>query len=162
MKRSAVFGDNERYRYSLKRDWDKTRGRCLFILLNPSTADETTDDPTVRRCVRFAKNWGYGRIEIVNLFALRATSPRDLYLANDPVGEHNFAFIDAACLTAQRVLIGWGNHGYLRGQGKLLVEKLLDLRFELYTFGKTKAGQPCHPLYLRSDCPVQLWEAEGK
>src|SRR5690348_16099160 len=111
MKRDAVISDCGRYRYSLSRwGWDERSGRCVFIMLNPSTADASVDDPTIRRCINFAQGWGYGMLEVVNLFAWRATFPKELALAPDPVGPHNGEYLTRAITIGDITVCAWGRH----------------------------------------------------
>ena len=93
MKKDAVFSDCRNYRYALWRIWDDAKPYAMFIGLNPSTADETEDDPTIRRCMNFAKDWGYGGLCMTNLFAYRATIPANMMSAADPVGAENNAWL---------------------------------------------------------------------
>ena len=88
-KNAAAFSPDRRYRYTLRRQWDDALPYCLFVMLNPSTADATQDDPTIRRCIGFTKAWGFGGLLVGNLFALRSTDPAALYHADDPVGPEN-------------------------------------------------------------------------
>ncbi len=134
------------YRYTLSRAWDETAPAMTFVLLNPSTADATHDDPTLRRCIGFARRWGYGSLTVVNLFALRATNPRALRAADAPVGAENDAHIIAACEGAARIVCGWGNHGILHARDIAVCGLLLD--FPLWCLGTTKQSQPKHPLYV--------------
>lgn len=125
---------------------------CLFIMLNPSTADADLDDPTIRRCVGFAKRENYDRAEVVNLFAYRATDPRALLALNhddDPVGERNHDVIERAAERAGLIVCGWGAHGGHLGQDETVRGWLID--YKLYSLGCTKAGHPKHPLYLKAD-----------
>lgn len=118
-------------------------------MLNPSTADARRDDPTVRRCIGFARDWGYGGIEVVNIFALRATDPRELRSARDPIGPRNDAFILRAA-AGSPVVVAWGIHGALGDRGVLAL-KLFGARSRLLALGRTRSGAPRHPLYLRRD-----------
>src|SRR5579883_1277250 len=140
------------YRYNLWRVWDATLPKVTFILLNPSTADATLDDPTVRRCVGFARAWGFGSLELVNLFAYRATHPRQLKTAPDPVGPANDDAILRAVNSAQLVIVGWGTHGRLYSRDRAILRLLPD---SIHCLGVTETGLPCHPLYLkRETAPV--------
>ncbi|TMC73897.1 MAG: DUF1643 domain-containing protein [Chloroflexi bacterium] len=142
MTGGATFSADRRYRYRLWRRWDRTRPIVAFVMLNPSTADARHDDPTIRRCLGFARRWGYGGIEVVNLFAYRATDPRALRTVRDPVGRANRGHIQSALRRATLVIVAWG----ARADGSLLAE-LAEAR----CLGLTRAGQPRHPLYLRGD-----------
>jgi len=149
MTGGAAFSRDGRYRYRLWRRWDRSRPAIAFCMLNPSTADARRDDPTIRRCIGFARDWGYGGIEVVNIFALRATDPRDLRSACDPVGPRNDAFMLRAA-DRSLVVIAWGVHGALRDrQAKALA--LFGPRTRLLALGRTRSGAPRHPLYLRRD-----------
>jgi hypothetical protein len=116
----------------------------MFVGLNPSTADETTDDPTVRRCIAFARDWGYGALCMTNLFAFRATRPEDLKSAAGPVGLENDHFLLRHAARAGIVVAAWGNHGAHLGRGAQ-VRALLP---HLHCLRRTGTGHPAHPLYL--------------
>ena len=107
---SATFSECRRYRYSLSRVWEWSDFQAVFVGLNPSTADESNDDPTIRRCIGFAKDWGFGGILMLNLFAFRATKPEDMKLADDPVGPDNDKTL-RHWLDQYQGLACWGNHG---------------------------------------------------
>ena len=144
----AVISDDGIYRYRLQRIWDGGLGPwVLFIMLNPSTADAFDDDPTIRRCIGFAKSWGFGGMLVCNLFALRSTSPKSLYESADPLGSLNNAYIGDATRYTRRTICAWGAHGSFCGAG----EKMLSSLEAPYCFGVTKNKQPKHPLYLRRD-----------
>ena len=149
MTGGAAFSRDGRYRYRLWRRWDRSRPAIAFCMLNPSTADARRDDTTIRRCIGFARDWGYGGIEVVNIFALRATDPRALRTARDPVGPRNDAFMLRAA-TRSPVVIAWGVHGALRGREATAL-RLLGPRTRLLALGRTRSGAPRHPLYLRHD-----------
>ena len=107
---TAVFSEDRCYRYLLRRRVGESSRRVLFIMLNPSKADEKRNDATIRRCVGFARSWGFGILEVVNLFALMSTNPEALLKAKDPVGPDNDAAIRAALEVADTVVLAWGNH----------------------------------------------------
>ena len=119
-------------------------------MLNPSTADARRDDPTIRRCMGFARTWGYGGVEVVNLFALRATDPSRLRIARDPVGPENDAHIRAVARRSSALVVAWGIHGALRERDAEVLA-LLSRRAPTHSLGWTKDGHPRHPLYLRRD-----------
>jgi hypothetical protein len=152
MQRSATLSPCRAYRYALWRQWG--RGPyAMFIGLNPSTADETNDDPTIRRCVTFAKAWGYEALCMANLFAFRATQPADMKKAPSPVGWENDLWLQRLAADAGVVVAAWGAHGTFQGRDqsvRLLVPNLHYLRL-------TKDGHPGHPLYLPADLKPQLW-----
>jgi hypothetical protein len=145
----AVFSKCKQYRYDLWRLWDNEKGSVAFIMLNPSTADETKNDPTVERCQRFAKLWGFGGMYVCNIFAFRTTYPKELLKMGKPIGPRNNAMILKRAKEAQKVVCAWGNHGIHleRGDNLLLLLKKEGITPE--TFGLTQMGQPKHPLYLR-------------
>jgi len=133
------------YRYNLWRIWDEQLPRALFVLLNPSTADATREDPTLRRCLGFARQEGFGSLELVNLFAFRATRPCLLQAVLDPIGAENNQAITTAAQRASIIVLGWGTHGtYLARDAAVL--QLLAF-YPLYCMGLTKEGYPKHPLY---------------
>ena len=139
------------YRYTLWRVWDPGEAVCQIIGLNPSTADDVAPDPTVTRCVNFARSWGYGSLCMTNLFAFRATDPRDMKAQDDPDGPMNDYWLrwiarDAAAL----VVCAWGTHGVYRRRAVEVCGLLHDVR--LHCLKITKDGHPWHPLYLRGDC----------
>jgi hypothetical protein len=127
-----------------------------FVLLNPSTATATEDDPTIRRCIGFAERWGYPSLVVTNLFALRSTDPRALRTSRAPVGPDNDHWLMKSAMGADRIVAAWGNHGrYLKRGAKVL---WLGLPRPVYCFGLTKVGEPKHPLYLRKDADLEIME----
>jgi hypothetical protein len=150
MSDGALFSHDRQYRYRLWRRWDALRPCVAFCMLNPSMADEHSNDPTIRRCIGFARDWGYGGVEIVNLFALRATDPRELRDARDPIGRRNDAYVIEAAQRSAAVVLAWGVHGTFRARGAEALA-LLSPRARLLALGWTRAGEPRHPLYLRRD-----------
>lgn len=154
-KKSAVFSPCRRWRYSLERIWQPELGLVQFIGLNPSTADETEDDPTIRRCIGFSRDWGYGGIVMSNIFAFRATDPKLMKAATDPIGPENDKWILAQYDKCEITVAAWGLHGEFRGRGEIVAEML---RYDLRHLGKTKHGQPRHPLYLRRSEPLRHWD----
>lgn len=152
----TVFSECRQYRYTLWREWHQApAGYVLFICLNPSTADETHDDPTVRRCVDFARRWGYGRLCVANLFAYRATHPQRLREVQFPVGRDNDGWLKHLSAKADTVVAAWGVHGTLAGRDREVV-KLVGK--QLFCLGVTKGGQPRHPLYLRRTVMPRIWQ----
>jgi hypothetical protein len=156
----ATFSHDRIYRYSLWRTWDLQKGRVLWIMLNPSTADEVELDPTVRRCIGFAKAWGYGGIEVCNIFALRSTDPKVLYSHPDPVGPDNDDAITNSA-DAARVVAAWGVHGALRGRGAELA-KMFDGVVNLECLGVTKDRHPKHPLYVSGATELRPYKGGGR
>lgn len=150
----AVFDETGNYRYRLWRRWDPSQPALCFIMLNPSTADCTENDPTIARCINMAMSWGYGGIEVVNLYAYRSTKPRDLWQCADPVGIHNDVHIRRAAAHCAACVIAWGNLPPGRIDRSKNVLKLLAGK-KLYCLGLTKLNQPRHPLYLSSTVDLE-------
>jgi hypothetical protein len=150
----AVFSPCRTWRYELWRRWDDSRQACVFIGLNPSTADETANDPTIRRCIDFAKRWDCGALVMLNLYAFRATDPRDMLKATDPVGPENDAALRRCTERAGTIVAAWGtNADPVRAElACLLINRpIMCLRL-------TKEGCPQHPLYIPADTkPIAYW-----
>jgi len=142
---TATFSPCRTYRYSLWRRWGgPEQGYAVFVGLNPSTADEVEDDPTVRRCIQFAKDWGYGALCMTNIFAFRATDPAVMKAHPEPIGQDTDATLYELGKSAGVVVAAWGNHGSHLGRDRQVVALLPNL----HCLKVTKAGQPSHPLYL--------------
>lgn len=153
----AVYSDCGAYRYLLERSWDPAGGRIAYVMLNPSTASELANDPTVERCERRARAMGYGAFRVVNLFAFRATRPADLRRAAAPEGPGNLAAIAGACDWADLILAAWGVHGARRGAGPALAARLRDEGRALHHLGLTRDGHPRHPLYVAYARAPEPW-----
>lgn len=145
--KSADFSPCRNYRYALWRRWDRGGPLVMFIGLNPSTADETEDDPTIRRCIGFAKLWGAGGLCMTNLFAFRATNPRDMIDHLDPIGPENNFWLQEVAARSGMIIAAWGAHGKHKGRDR----DVLNIIPTLYCLGTTKDGQPRHPLYIKAD-----------
>lgn len=145
---TAVYSDCERYRYSLTRIWEPEGKRVLFVMLNPSTATEVQNDPTVERCERRARHLGFGGFRVTNIFAWRATDPRDMRAADDPVGPENDLAISEGADWADQIIAAWGTHGTHRGRGPEVARLLQGLERPLFHLGLSKDAHPKHPLYL--------------
>ena len=143
------------YRYLLTRTWDETLPVCLFIMLNPSTADADVDDPTIRRCMGFARSWRYGGVRVVNLYALRTTDPKGLWEVDDPVGWRNETMIEKEAAHAGLVVCAWGTKGLARAQ--VVVNLLHRIGVAPTVLRLTKGGHPAHPLYLPKSLKPQPW-----
>ncbi len=161
MEKHAIFSPCRSYRYRLWRVWDKNIVPCAFIGLNPSTADENLDDPTIRRCIGFAKSWGFGGICMLNIFAFRATDPKVMKAQSDPVGPENKSnLIEAARVISMnegQVIAAWGTHGRHNSQGSKVRMWLKEAGVPLHYLKLTSDGSPNHPLYLKSDLKPQPW-----
>ncbi len=147
MKNTARLSRCRTYRYALWRTWDDTRGRVLFVGLNPSTADETSDDPTLRRCMNFARDWGYGGVCMANLFAYRATDPGELRRVKDPIGPRNNRWLRQLADEASLVVAAWGNDGVYLDRSSKVRGLLPGMR----CLNLNRSGEPAHPLYQRAD-----------
>lgn len=149
IKKSAGLSLDKKYRWWLKREWDDSKKACVFIGLNPSTADAENDDPTLRRCISFAKKWKCGSVIMVNLFAYRATIPAEMMKANDPIGGKCTFWIRHHCSHANTglVILAWGTNGVHRNRDKILISQL-PYTLQAYCLGLTKGGFPRHPLYV--------------
>ena len=145
MKKSAALSECMRYRYRLLREWDGRKETAMFVMLNPSRADANVDDNTIRRCIRFAQEWGYGALLVGNLFALRSPHPRDLLSAADPVGPDNDQALREMAESVALIVAAWGADGALLGRDQAVLEMF---RGRWHALGETKAGLPRHPLYL--------------
>ncbi len=144
----AVYSPCESYRYLLTREWAPQQGRVLFIMLNPSTATEVQNDPTVERCERRARALGFGAFRVCNIFAFRATDPRVMRAAADPVGPANDAAILDSLPWADRVICAWGTHGAYQARGAQVEAMLRKSGTALHHLGLSKDGHPKHPLYI--------------
>ncbi len=160
MERWARISECGAYRYTLGRQWDTGGRRVLWVMLNPSTADADVDDATIRKCVGFTKLWGGTELEVVNLFALRSTQPAALYGHPHAVGPgNNRALMDAFDdHRVTRIVAAWGNHGALEQRGKFVAHDLmLCYGRSPLCFGRTKSGQPKHPLYIPYTKELELF-----
>lgn len=155
---AAVISDCGSYRYTLTRWWGEGPN-CAFIMLNPSTADAERDDPTIRRCISFARREGCGGLIVLNLFGLRATDPKELALHPFPVGPDWRHWIDAMLPNIDGPLIaGWGAQKGIAAQVETMRQALNAAGLKAMCLGKTADGSPRHPLYVKGDQPlVQLW-----
>lgn len=156
MDAAATFSPDGRYRYQLLRRW-APGPRVCFVMLNPSTADAESDDPTIRRCMGFARAWGYGGVVVVNLFALRATHPSDLLKVSlaERIGPGNDKWILRAHATSDRTVAAWGDH---RAIGERDRDVIRLLGAELNYIAMSNRGRPRHPLYLKGSSPVASWD----
>ena len=153
----AEFSECRTWRYALWRRWDRQLSQVMFIGLNPSTADETADDPTIRRCIRFAKDWGYGGLLMMNAFAFRATDPRDMKAAKNPIGPGNDEALKFRQTQVGLIVAAWGAH--CSPQRERAVCEIIGR--PIHCLGKTKDGRPKHPLYLRADSKPELfWKCD--
>lgn len=150
--RSAEFSPCRTWRYSLYREWNQQRALITFVLLNPSTADAAKDDPTNRRGIGYASQWGYGSCCFVNLFAYRTPYPGEMRLAEDPIGPQNNDYIMKWVRQSAKIILAWGNHGSFMSRDEEVCRMVC--RYNTWSFGQTKQHQPKHILYLSKDAPL--------
>lgn len=154
MPRNTIFSPCRRYRYVLWREWgdllNPSTAFVQFIGLNPSTADETLDDPTIRRCVQYAKDWGYGALCMTNLFAFRATDPKVMIKEPDPEGPENIKHLADVAAQASVIVCAWGKDGKHQAQDAAVRQYLRCVTgVNLHCLGTNGDGTPKHPLYLK-------------
>ena len=156
----ARFSEDRRYRFSLRRTWDATRPSALFVMMNPSTADIDVDDPTVAKCGRFARFWGYGRLEVGNVCAYRATDKMALLGVDDPVGEGNISSIIEMAQQAGVTVVAHGQLPKgLQIHAETVCAALRATGVRLHVLRLSKNGTPVHPLYLPETLRPVPWNA---
>ena len=151
MNKTAVLSHDNIYRYQLSRIWHEEKPKILFIMLNPSTADEFVEDPTIRRVVTYAKDWGYGGVYVGNLYAFRSTDPKGLKSITDPVGPENITHIQTLISVVDKVIYAWGNEE----KEPDWLKKMVDTP---YCIEISKKGIPKHPLYLKKCLIPQIYK----
>lgn len=166
MKRETIFSPDRKYRYTLWREWSMEHvqgatvddgGYVMFIGLNPSTADETLDDPTIRRCKAFARAWHFPAMCMTNLFAWRSVDPEVLPFVGDPVGMQNNAELCRIAQKANLIVACWGTKAEFSNQADFVKKMMFDIGVKLHCLRKTKQGHPGHPLYLpKTLTPIEL------
>ena len=147
MKKDAILSNDRVYRYTLERTWDCHKERVSFVMLNPSTADEKENDPTITRCLGFAKRWGFGSLVVGNLFALRSRNPRELFQHSDPLGPDNDYHLQRLAEECKTVVAAWGSSARVFppfGDRQAFVKDLLQGRMQC--LATTKYGYPTHPM----------------
>ena len=150
--KSAIISECGNYRYSLHRTWNNQMPSVMFVMLNPSTADDKQDDPTIKRCINFAKSWNYGGIIVCNLFAYRATNPKELLSVHNPFGDQNIYYTKNNADKVPAIICAWGNEPILKKVLKNMspVSLLHFALDKLYYLELSKNGVPKHPLYLKN------------
>lgn len=157
LQSGAEISECGRYRYRLHRQLQPAFDRtCLFAMLNPSTADGLEDDNTIRRCIRFARDWGYDRLVVVNLFAWRATDPSELGRVDDPIGPENDDWLAREARAAQLIVCAWGKPGELHQRAATVIDTVLA-GHTLHALKLNADGSPRHPLYVRSSTQPTVW-----
>lgn len=168
MLRAANMSSDGEYRWQLSRQWGSGAGTYMvWMMLNPSTANHLNDDPTILRCIGFAKGWGFAGLIVVNLFAVRMTDPKALSAHPDPVGPENAYWLNKLCRNQDGkqeslVVAAWGAHPAARALFGLQVPHSTEVvaavkGLRLHCLGVTKDGHPRHPLYVRGDAELQPW-----
>ncbi len=155
--RDAVFSPCKRYRYLLRRVWDKKLPRALVVMLNPSIADDQVDDPTIRSLFRLLRSLGYGSFEVVNVFGLISTDPGELSKHTDPIGPRNHIVIEGAIGRCDVAIFAWGAHPMAQQYAGDIQNAIRSCRPAVYCFGKTKGGEPKHPLYLKTGTQLEVY-----
>lgn len=163
MRLGAEFAPDPRYRYRLWRHWNEEVPSLTFLMLNPSTATETVDDPTIRRCMGFAMNMGYGGVEILNIFAWRSTDPKQLLICKEPVGMENNARILTVAERSSMIVCAWGKlFRQLKWREGQIIELLKPFSSKLHCLKYNESdGSPAHPLYLHSTLRPLRWPRES-
>lgn len=156
MKAGARFSRCRTFRYALSREWNADLPSVMLIGLNPSTADARQNDPTIRRCIGFARDWGFGGVWVLNLFAFRATFPDDLKAAKDPIGPRNDVWLRRVAKNCPRVVACWGNDGAFMNRSQR-VKRMLARQLEVIRLNRS--GEPAHPLYLPKSLAIASWPA---
>jgi len=146
--KTAIISPCGHYRYLLTRHWDADLPVIAFVGLNPSTADARQDDNTIRRCIAFARAWGYGSLQMINLFAYRATDPEQMMRQDNPIGPDNMKYVHRIVETADMVVAAWGVHGHLTAQEMSFMSLANKANRVIHCMGYTKHGAPKHPCRL--------------
>ena len=155
------YSEDKKYRYLSCQRIGPSDNRLLFIMLNPASTIETLNNPSKHRqtrtlCINFARRWGFGLLEVVNLFALEARTPKILFMANDSVGPKNDEWICDAVERVDKVVMAWGRHGSYRNRSKNVLEKMLPIKVPYYLM-QTKGGEPKHPIGIPKDAQPIAW-----
>jgi len=153
----AIYSDCEQYRYALTRVWKFEASRLVFVMLNPSTATEVQNDPTVERCERRARTLGFGSLQVTNIFAWRDTDPKKMRTAKEPIGPDNDKTIMEACSWGDQIIAAWGTHGAHLNRGVQVKQILLSSDKPVFHLGISKGGHPKHPLYIAYSQKPEKW-----
>lgn len=152
----CIFSKSRKYRYSLSKTWNPNKKTIMFIGLNPSTATELKPDPTITRCLNFSKDWGFGSFHMLNLFAFRATLPKDMFNHPKPIGKLNNKYLIQFAKKSNLILAAWGNHGSYLNRSYEVKDILLNNGIkEIHFLSLTKSNEPGHPLYLPKNLKPQ-------
>ena len=158
MERAARISPCGKYRYTLLRRWGNHPECVTWVMLNPSTADDSEDDNTIRKCMKFTEKWGWDAMLVVNLFALRATDPRQLQGIRDPWGPENAGWVAESCRKGDLLVGAWGSPDRrMRTHAEVTIGLIRDAGFHLKCLGINQDGSPSHPLYLKYETELVLW-----
>lgn len=159
VRKGALLSPSRTYRYILSRSWcsSSTPNQLIVIGLNPSKADARVDDPTVKKLIFITRRFGYNALMLLNLFAYRATDPKELLKVEDPIGPMNNEILESYCSGIGDIVLAWGNGGTYMERGREVMNMLLPTNKLLKCFGKTGQGHPCHPLYLPKETKIVPW-----
>ncbi len=158
IEKTALVSSCQRYRHRLGRHWNRSLGTVLFVGLNPSTADARVDDPTIRRCVSFAKSWGHGGLVMCNLFDWRATDPKQLPPSNIAVSDKNDAVLRTCVAEAKIVIAAWGKVPWATKRIREVFQTVFSEEKRWHCLGLTKDGiYPRHPLYMKKNTGLRLF-----
>ncbi|MFC7364137.1 MULTISPECIES: DUF1643 domain-containing protein [Bhargavaea] len=150
----VMFDHTDTHRYRLSVTWETGKPECLFVMLNPSTADAGKPDATLNQCMNIARHQGNGSLEVVNLYSLRTKSPKVLFESDERHHSPNDSHLADAIRNARQVIVAWGQHGGNEGRDRVVLDIILEAGKIPYCLGKTIGGMPLHPLFLRSDTPL--------
>ena len=153
----AKYSDCGQYRYALTRVWELETSQVVFVMLNPSTATEVQNDPTVERCERRARTLGLGGFQVINIFAWRSTDPKKMRVAKDPIGPDNDKTIMKACRWGDQIIAAWGTHGSHLNRGSEVEKILRKSNKPIFHLGLSKGGHPKHPLYIAYAQKLEKW-----
>lgn len=162
IRTTAIYSEDKTYRYRLTREvetglFTTPKKKILWIMLNPSTATEAKDDPTIRKVQKFSRAWGYGFVMIGNAFAWRDTDPEEMKKALYPIGPDNDSHLLAMAKSADKIIVAWGKHGNHKGRAYELCCRLSKAGFDLFALGTNNDGSPCHPLYLKDSTQPEYY-----
>lgn len=162
MKMDAVLDSTQKYRYLLSREWDDSLPRVLYVMLNPSTANHEEEDQTSKQCLYFAKKFGFGSLEVVNLYALISTNPDKLKYEFDPTGKGNDKYILEAASRAKTIVVAWGEKHFINHRHNKVARLLTSNGYQLHCLGLAKSGHPRHPSRMRHSIEsLNLYSTEG-
>ena len=150
----VMFDHMARHRYRLSVTWETGKPECLFVMLNPSTADAGKPDATLYQCMNIAKRQGFGSLEVVNLYSLRTKSPQVLFASDERHHPQNDRHLADAIGNARQVIVAWGQHGGREGRDQVVLNRIREAGKTPYCLETTRNGMPKHPLFLKSDTPL--------